>query len=326
MISNDNKSGRTIFESPIKVNWAYQSTSSAIAREETSSHFTIFVGDLATEVNDHALKQAFSEFRSMSDARVMWDMTTGRSRGYGFVSFVQRIDAEKAIIEMSGTWLGSRTIRCNWANQKQISPTSPSTNIAAAPFDIAQQYAIVANQAPFHLTTIYVGNLAADTTEDDLSPLFSTYGDTCEIKMWSDRGFGFVNVGVHDLAALAIVQLQGVIVKGRPIKCSCMFFSFSFSIRLIRIGQFKSESSGRQRARSVAASNSQVSDEYMTYGGYPATQAHNNLSNMIPRQISAPAQVMSPEQLLAIQVHQQQQALARISLQVASMTAQSNYQ
>lgn len=203
------------------MNWAYQSTSSAIAREETSSHFTIFVGDLATEVSDHALMQAFSRFASVSDARVMWDMTTGRSRGYGFVSFIERSDAEKAIFEMSGTWLGSRNIRCNWANQKQITPVSPSSNVAIAPFDIAQQYAIVANQAPFHLSTIYVGNLAADTTEDDLLPLFANYGDTHEIKMRSDRGFAFVRLDVHDIAALAIVQLQGIIVKGRPIKCSC---------------------------------------------------------------------------------------------------------
>ncbi len=48
----------------------------------------------------------------------MWDMKTGRSRGYGFVAFRERPDAEKALSSMDGEWLGSRAIRCNWANQK----------------------------------------------------------------------------------------------------------------------------------------------------------------------------------------------------------------
>lgn len=55
----------------------------------------------------------------MVEAHVMWDMTTGRSRGYGFVTFRNQEDAQNAIQSMNGEWLGSRTIRCNWASQKQ---------------------------------------------------------------------------------------------------------------------------------------------------------------------------------------------------------------
>jgi nucleolysin TIA-1/TIAR len=98
------------------VNWAYQSNTST--KEDTSSHFHIFVGDLSNEVNDEILHQAFSIFGTISEARVMWDMKTGRSRGYGFVAFRDRADAEKALNSMDGEWLGSRAIRCNWANQK----------------------------------------------------------------------------------------------------------------------------------------------------------------------------------------------------------------
>ena len=45
-------------------------------KEDTSSHFHIFVGDLSNEVNDEVLLQAFSAFGSVSEARVMWDMKT----------------------------------------------------------------------------------------------------------------------------------------------------------------------------------------------------------------------------------------------------------
>lgn len=54
----------------------------------------------------------------MVEAHVMWDMTTSRSRGYGFVTFREHQDALRAIQTMNGEWLGSRAIRCNWASQK----------------------------------------------------------------------------------------------------------------------------------------------------------------------------------------------------------------
>ena len=57
-------------------------------------------------------------FTFVSEARVMWDMKTDRSRGYGFVAFRDRGDAEKALSFVDGEWNGSRVIRCIWANQK----------------------------------------------------------------------------------------------------------------------------------------------------------------------------------------------------------------
>lgn len=223
--------GRTLFGSTLKVNWAFQPTSLANAREETASHFTIFCGDLAPEVKDEDLAAAFNFYATVSDARVMWDMTTGRSRGYGFVAFKDRSDAERAIEEMNGAYIGSRAIRINWAKIKQTTPTTQvaivgeaSTTVAPMSFQclsITQQYTLVLNQAPYQVTTIYIGNLSADTEAVDLMPLFDVYGDAEDIKMHADRGFAFAKLKTHDTAALAIVQLQGVIVKGRPIKCSC---------------------------------------------------------------------------------------------------------
>jgi RNA recognition motif-containing protein len=99
-----------------QVSGAYQLNNNN--KEDTSNHFHIFVGDLSNEVNDEVLLQAFSAFGSVSEARVMWDMKTGHSRGYGFVAFRERVDAEKALSSMDGAWLGSRAIRCGWAIQK----------------------------------------------------------------------------------------------------------------------------------------------------------------------------------------------------------------
>lgn len=100
----------------VKCNWAYQNTNQT--KEDLTNHFHLFVGDLSPEVNDQILTKAFQVFGSLSDCRVMWDMNTGKSRGYGFLAFRDRTDAEQAIAAMNGEYLGSRAIRCNWANQK----------------------------------------------------------------------------------------------------------------------------------------------------------------------------------------------------------------
>lgn len=107
--------GRKIFDCEIRCNWAYQNQT---AKEDLTNHCHIFVGDLSPDVTDDVLNKAFMAFGTLSDARVMWDMNSGKSRGYGFLAFRDKADAEAAIASMNGEWLGSRAIRVNWANQK----------------------------------------------------------------------------------------------------------------------------------------------------------------------------------------------------------------
>lgn len=217
------------------MNWAYQSNTSN--KEDTTSHFHIFVGDLSNEVNDEVLLQAFSAFGTISEARVMWDMKTGRSRGYGFVAFRDRTDAEKALSSMDGEWLGSRAIRCNWANQKGqpsiaqqqamaavgMTPTTPYGHHHFPTHGI-QSYDMIVNQTPAWQTTCYVGNLTPYTTQNDLVPLFSNFGYVTESRFQADRGFAFIKMDSHENAAMAICQLNGYNVNGRPLKCSVRAF------------------------------------------------------------------------------------------------------
>jgi nucleolysin TIA-1/TIAR len=51
----------------------------------------------------------------------MKDPYTLAHKGYGFISFVNKADAETAIRAMNGQWLGTRQIRTNWAT-KEIQP------------------------------------------------------------------------------------------------------------------------------------------------------------------------------------------------------------
>jgi nucleolysin TIA-1/TIAR len=165
----------------------------------------------------------------------MWDMKTGRSRGYGFVAFRDRPEAEKALSSMDGQWLGSRAIRCNWANQKGqpsisqqgsmsgmgMTPTTPyATQHHQFPSQGMDNYDMVYAQTPAWQTTVYVGNLTPYTTPNDVVPLFSNFGYVAESRFQTDRGFAFLKMESHDAATLAICQMNGYNVNGRPLKCS----------------------------------------------------------------------------------------------------------
>ncbi|GAA5987214.1 hypothetical protein JCM5350_003283 [Sporobolomyces pararoseus] len=223
-------SGRRIFDMEIKCNWAYQNTNQT--KEDLTNHFHLFVGDLSPEVNDQVLTKAFQVFGSLSDARVMWDMNTGKSRGYGFLAFRDRTDAEQAIAAMNGEYLGARAIRCNWANQKNNGAAPGAGDAGGSRSGMAGSmsggggggpggsYESVITQSSSFNTTIYVGNLVPFVTQADLIPLFQGFGYIVEIRMQPDRGFAFIKLDSHENAANAIVNLQGTMVHGRGLKCS----------------------------------------------------------------------------------------------------------
>jgi RNA recognition motif-containing protein len=221
-----------ILSQEIKVNWAYQSNNTS--KEDTSQHFHIFVGDLSNEVNDEVLLQAFGNYGNVSEARVMWDMKTGRSRGYGFVAFRDRMEADKALNGMNGEFLGSRAIRCNWANQKgqpsmvqsqaltQMGMAPVMATTAPMPQSFAppslQAYQTVHAQSPPDMTTIWVGNITPYTTQNDLLPFFSAFGQIQEMRFHSDKGFAFVKMDTHENATNAICTLNGHAINGKPMR------------------------------------------------------------------------------------------------------------
>ena len=64
--------------------------------------FRIFCGDLGNEVSDEGLTRAFQKYPSFLKARVVRDKRTGKSKGFGFVSFKDSADFLRAMQEMNG--------------------------------------------------------------------------------------------------------------------------------------------------------------------------------------------------------------------------------
>lgn len=79
--------------------------------EWDADDFRIFCGDLGNEVNDDILARAFSRYPSFLKAKVVRDKRTGKTKGYGFVSFKDPNDYVRAMREMNGKYVGSRPIK-----------------------------------------------------------------------------------------------------------------------------------------------------------------------------------------------------------------------
>ena len=78
----------------------------------------LFVGGLSWGTDDHALRTAFEEHGEVTEAKVISDRETGRSRGFGFVTFTDSQSASAAITARDGTDFDGRTIRVNLAEDK----------------------------------------------------------------------------------------------------------------------------------------------------------------------------------------------------------------
>ena len=77
----------------------------------------LFVGGLAWATTSDGLKKAFEVYGDVTEAKVITERETNRSRGFGFVTLADDAAAAKAMAEMDGKELDGRTIRVNEANQ-----------------------------------------------------------------------------------------------------------------------------------------------------------------------------------------------------------------
>jgi len=81
----------------------------------------IYVGNLDYRVNENDLEEVFSEYGTVSSAKVIMDKFNGRSKGFGFVEMEKQDEAEKAIQELDGATFENRKIMVNEAKPKKKS-------------------------------------------------------------------------------------------------------------------------------------------------------------------------------------------------------------
>ncbi|MEK7400311.1 MAG: RNA-binding protein [Candidatus Poribacteria bacterium] len=81
----------------------------------------LHVGNLKFDMTDQELEEAFAKFGAIASATIEKDRVSGRSKGFGFVEFVNDEDADKARDEMNGKGLKGRTVRIDNARDQKDS-------------------------------------------------------------------------------------------------------------------------------------------------------------------------------------------------------------
>ena len=82
----------------------------------------IYVSNLGFNVKDEDLKQFFTPYGEVSSAKIIMDKMTNQSRGFGFVEMSDDAAAQKAVTELNGSSIDSRTIKVTEARPKEERP------------------------------------------------------------------------------------------------------------------------------------------------------------------------------------------------------------
>ncbi|KAH7282123.1 hypothetical protein KP509_35G013300 [Ceratopteris richardii] len=85
----------------------------------------LFVGGLSFRTTEDGLRECFAAHGDISDVRIITDRETGRSRGFGFVTFYNDSDAEAAMSKLQGYNLDGRAIRVDRASARPPPPRAP---------------------------------------------------------------------------------------------------------------------------------------------------------------------------------------------------------
>ncbi|XP_020211683.1 polyadenylate-binding protein RBP47 isoform X2 [Cajanus cajan] len=206
-----------------RLNWATFSAGDRRSSDATSD-LSIFVGDLAIDVTDAMLQETFaSRFSSIKGAKVVIDSNTGRSKGYGFVRFGDENERTRAMTEMNGVYCSSRPMRIGVATPKKT-------------YGYQQQYSsqVLAGGHPangavaqgshsegdFNNTTIFVGGLDSDISDEELRQPFLQFGEVVSVKIPVGKGCGFVQFADRKNAEEAIQTLNGTVIGKQTVRLS----------------------------------------------------------------------------------------------------------
>ncbi|EFJ35789.1 hypothetical protein SELMODRAFT_78193, partial [Selaginella moellendorffii] len=80
---------------------------------------------LSWGLTEGIVQEAFSSFGEVREVRIVKDRETGKSKGYGFITYVSEADAQDALQAMDGKNLNGREIRVNFAARDIPSRMSP---------------------------------------------------------------------------------------------------------------------------------------------------------------------------------------------------------
>ncbi|KAL9576368.1 MAG: hypothetical protein Q9212_007159 [Teloschistes hypoglaucus] len=174
----------------------------------------LFVGNLSWNVDEDWLVREFDKFGEIKNARIVNDRETGRSRGFGYVEFVNYADGIKAHSEMKEAIIDGRTINIDFSIPKKDKPVGEYQ-------DRSNKYGDKTNPPS---TTIFCANLAFGATQEDVSDAFGEHAEVKAVRIPTDpgtgqmKGFAYVEFNSQDDATAAFDAMKGNTINGRPVR------------------------------------------------------------------------------------------------------------
>ena len=160
---------------------------------------SLYVGDLAPDVNESLLYEIFSAVGPVASIRVCRDAVTRRSLGYAYVNFHQLPDAERALDTMNFSMIKGKPCRIMWS---QRDPSLRKSGVG----------------------NIFVKNLHESIDNKQLYDTFSLFGNILSCKVVTDRetgkskGYGYVHYETAEAANAAIEKLDGMLIDGQEVQ------------------------------------------------------------------------------------------------------------
>ena len=103
----------------------------------------LFVGNLSFDTTENDLQDAFAAHGTVTEANLMIDRMTSRSRGFGFVTMSTAEEAQKAIDALNGKEMGGRALTVNVAKPREERAPRVAAVVAVAVVDMAAAAVVV---------------------------------------------------------------------------------------------------------------------------------------------------------------------------------------
>lgn len=169
----------------------------------------IYVGNLPFDTENEELSAMFEPYGEVSDCFIPLDRNDGRPRGFAFITMSEE-NAKAAIEGLNGIEFGGRDIVVNESRPR--TETSPSSSSSSP-----------SQRNTTRRLKLYVGNVSFQTEEEQLTDLFSDYGEIMDIYAPVDqetgrpRGFAFITMEA-EAAAQAMNECDGYELDGRILR------------------------------------------------------------------------------------------------------------
>ncbi|XP_056446977.1 polyadenylate-binding protein 4 isoform X1 [Gadus chalcogrammus] len=203
MLLNDRK----VFVGRFKSRKEREAELGAKAKEFTN----VYIKNFSDDMTDDQLKVLFDQHGRTLSVKVMTD-PSGKSRGFGFVSYEKHEDANRAVEEMNGTEVQGKTVFVGRAQKKMERQAELKRR-----FEMLKQERISRYQG----VNLYIKNLDDTIDDEKLRKEFSPFGSITSAKVMLEegrsKGFGFVCFSSPEEATKAVTEMNGRIVGSKPL-------------------------------------------------------------------------------------------------------------